>query len=250
MFRSYRWVVENLHNPDVIVLDSRQETTYRYGHIPGSQSLMLDRVIRPDRYGANLAPDAQQAADVFGKAGIDKTKTVVVTGDLMDPSAARIAWTLNYFGHKKTFLMEDPGELWRNSSKMTRRPAEVAPARFVPEVDPLIRTDAAAIQDGTGITLIDARSPQEYMRGHLPGSILIPFTDGLGTDGRLFLDGNRLEGMFRSRGVEGEGRIVCYCMHGHRASSLYFQLRTAGFGDVALYDGSFADWYGRGLPLE
>ncbi|MFB5610140.1 MAG: hypothetical protein ACE5Q5_07970 [Nitrosarchaeum sp.] len=39
-------------------------------------------------------------------------------------------------------------------------------------------------------------------------------------------------------------------MHGHRASSLFFQLMIAGYQNVKLYDGSFVDWYGRRLPLE
>jgi thiosulfate/3-mercaptopyruvate sulfurtransferase len=39
-------------------------------------------------------------------------------------------------------------------------------------------------------------------------------------------------------------------MHGHRASSLFYQAKLAGFDKVRLYDGSFIDWYFKKLPLE
>ncbi|MEM4250163.1 MAG: rhodanese-like domain-containing protein [Candidatus Nitrosotenuis sp.] len=44
--------------------------------------------------------------------------------------------------------------------------------------------------------------------------------------------------------------MICYCMHGHRASSLFYQLKIAGFEQVRLYDGSFTDWCSRRLAFE
>jgi thiosulfate/3-mercaptopyruvate sulfurtransferase len=39
--------------------------------------------------------------------------------------------------------------------------------------------------------------------------------------------------------ISKDSEIVCYCMHGHRASSLFVQLFIAGYDKVKLYDGSF-----------
>jgi len=39
-------------------------------------------------------------------------------------------------------------------------------------------------------------------------------------------------------------------LHGHRASNLFLQLKIAGFEKVKLYDGSFAEWHGKGFALE
>ena len=248
LFKSYSWAVENAGNTDVVTIDARPEATYLYGHIPNSYTLSLERVIEIGLYGDHLAPPKQHAADVFGGLGIDDTKMVVVAGDAMDPAAARIAWTLKYFGHDQTFLMEDSGNLWRNGPELTKKHSTGRPARFTPVINYDIRADAKDILNNKKVTLIDARSPQEFMGGHLPGALSIPFTMGLG--GRLFQDGSRLSAMFRAQGVEPTDDIVCYCTHGHRASSLYFQLHAAGFESVSLYDGSFVDWTGRGLPLE
>lgn len=250
MLKSYKWLLGSLHRSDLVVLDSRPKTAYLYGHLPGSHSLTVDRVVELDRYGSNLAPHERRAADLFGRLGIDGTKTVVVVGDLMDPSAARIVWTLRYFGHVESFLLEESfAELQRLGADMTRSLPAASQAKFVPDEDGSIRTDAEAILRG-GLKLVDARSPQEFVNGHLPGAASIPFTDGLGEDGRVFRSGGDLERIFLSRGLLREDELACYCMHGHRASSLYFQLRLAGFERVRLYDGSFVEWYGRRLPLE
>ena len=62
--------------------------------MPNSQPLGIEKVVKTNQYGANLVLDEEQAAKLFGSLGIDETKTVIVYGDYMDPSAARVFWTL------------------------------------------------------------------------------------------------------------------------------------------------------------
>ena len=88
------------------------------------------------------------------------------------------------------------------------------------------------------------------MMGHLPNSKLIPFTEGISFTGNLFQEKDLLGKLFSENQISKDSEIVCYCMHGHRASSLFFQLLIAGHDKVKLYDGSFIEWHGRGLRLE
>ena len=44
-------------------------------------------------------------------------------------------------------------------------------------------------------------------------------------------------------------QVVCYCVLGHRAAYVFTQLKIAGYENVKLCDGSFADWVGRRIPL-
>ena len=92
------------------------------------------------------------------------------------------------------------------------------------------------------------RAYAKYTAGHLPGAVLIPHTRGLGDTGVHFMDSENLKKTFSD--VPRDKEIFCYCMHGTRASSLFYQLRLAGFEKVHLYDGSFVQWKGLGLPLE
>ena len=132
----------------------------------------------------------------------------------------------------------------------TKSIPRIEPASFVPRQNESIRAYHSEIRNDTEQVLLDARSPQEFMAGHLPGATLLPFTSGVGTDGRMFQASRDLERLFSSEDIPKDKEIVCYCMHGHRASSLYCQLKIAGYANVRLYDGSFVEWYGRRLPLE
>jgi thiosulfate/3-mercaptopyruvate sulfurtransferase len=248
---SLDWL-DNQSATNLVILDTRPKTMYLYGHLENSQSLSIEQVIQTDQYGSNLVLDEKKITDLFSSLGIDDTKTVVIIGDYMDPSAARIAWTLLYFGHEKTFLLDSTiSELQRNGFNFTKKLFIPKPKKFISKINPKIRIYAEFLRDNLDkFVILDARTPQEFIGGHLPTSKLIPFTEGIGYGDKLFQDSEFLKNLFSQNHLSKNDPIVCYCMHGHRASSLFFQLKIAGFENVQLYDGSFVEWHGRRFPLE
>lgn len=99
------------------------------------------------------------------------------------------------------------------------------------------------------MVIIWIRQRQEFMAGRIPNSILIPFTDGIGQQGFLFKEKEELIKFFEDQKIPKDKELVYYCVLGHRAAHVFTQLRIAGYENVRLYDGSFADWAGRRLPL-
>lgn len=249
---SHKWLGERLDDEDLIVVDTRPKVAYSYGHIPNSVSLAVDEVIKISEHGAHLAPDAQTASDLLGSLGIDGSKTVVVAGDAMDPSGARVAWTLQYLGHENVRLLDIGMSAWQGMGlPLSRAQRKRTPAEFVPNVNHKIRIESDELKDNLkNFSILDARTPQEFFGGHIPGSVLVPFTDGLGQTGGLFETSEFLRKMFEEKQIPDGKDIVCYCMHGHRASSLFYQLRLAGIEGARLYDGSFIDWHSKRLGLE
>lgn len=252
MFVSSKWLVENLNNPNLVIIDTRPKIVYSYGHIPNSISLVVDQLIQISSAGAHLAPDTQKTSELLGELGIDNDKTVIVTGELMDPSVFRVAWTLQYLGQKNTKILDASIGTWQAMGlEITRAQKKHAPVQFVPQIQDDIRISAEELQNMIGkAAILDARTPQEFFGGHIPRSVLFPFTDGIGQDGLLLDTKESLENLFSQREISKDKPIICYCMHGHRASSLFYQARLAGFDQVKLYDGSFIDWHARKLPLE
>ncbi len=252
MLVSYQWLNEHLNDADIVIVDTRPKVAYMYGHIPNSISLVVDQLIDISEHGAHLAPDPQTAASLLGSAGIDHTKTVVVTGDSMDPSIARVAWTLMYLGHENTKILDVGISAWQSLGlAITRSQKKLPQTQFTPKIKSEMRIQADELGALLGkTTILDARTPQEYFGGHIPHSTLLPFTDGLGQDGFLFDKKESLENLFAQKQIPKESEVVCYCMHGHRASSLFLQLKIAGFEKIRLYDGSFIDWSSRRLALE
>lgn len=252
MLVSTEWLKEHLSDSNLVILDTRPKPMFLYGHLPMAQSLSIEQVIQFDEFGSNLVIEQEKIIELFNNLGIDETKTVVLTGDSMDPSIARIAWTLLYFGHEKTFLLDaNASDLQKHGFELTRQTSFVEPTVFSPDINSEIRIESNFLKDNLdNFIILDARSPQEFMGGHLPKSKLIPFTEGISLDGKLFNDKMSLEMLFSKNQISKDKEIVCYCLHGHRASNLFLQLKIAGFEKVKLYDGSFAEWNGKGFALE
>ena len=252
MLVSSDWLKEHLDDPNVVILDTRPKVAYMYGHIPNSVSLAVDQIIQINEHGAHLAPNEHDGAQLLGILGIDNAKTVVVSGEPMDPSVMRIAWTLQYLGHQDVRMLDAGITTWQSlGNQMSRVQKKPPPTQFVPKVQQHLRIEAEELSGLIGkVTILDARTPQEYFGGHIPSSMLLLFTDGI-SQGRLLFDAKEsLQDLFAQRQISNEKDIVCYCMHGHRASALFYQLKVAGFDKIRLYDGSFIDWHSRGLALE
>lgn len=244
-------MAEHYNDPDLIILDSRENTTYAYAHIPNSRHLGIEKIVKIDQHGANLVIENEQAATLFGSLGIDESKTVVICGDYMDPSSARIAWTFLYLGHTKTKILDLSMDTWyKKGLPVTKEITKPVPVNFVPNINTSIRIEAEEIQTKINdAVIIDARSPQEFLASRIPNATLFPFTEGVGNDGFLFKEKNELVHIFGEQKIPRDRELVCYCTLGHRAASVFTQLRMAGYENVKLYDGSFADWIGRRLPL-
>lgn len=251
MLVSADWLKDHLSDQNIVILDTRPKTMFLYGHLPRSLSFTIEHVVQFDKYGSNLVIDSQRATELFGSLGIDDSKTVIIVGDSMDPSSARIAWTFLYFGHEKTYLLDiSVTALQKNGFELTRKLFTPQTTIFTPKVNHELRIESDHLRENlNNFTILDARTLQEFMVGHLPNSKLIPFTEGIGYD-KLFQNNDFLENLFSQNQVPKDRPIVCYCMHGNRASSLFFQLMIAGYQNVKLYDGSFVDWHGQQLPLE
>ena len=252
MLVSLDWLKKNLSDPNLVILDARPKNLFLYEHLENSQSLSIEQVIQFDQYGSHLVLSEENFTELLNSLGIDNTKTVVVVGDSMDPSAARIVWTFLYFGHGQTFLLDSTiSDLQRNGFEFTKKIFTPLRTNFTPNVNYTIRIEAETLKNNLDkFTILDARTPQEFMEGHIPNSKLIPFTEGIGFDEKLFKNSKFLQNLFSHHKILNDNPIICYCMHGHRASSLFFQLRVAGFKNVKLYDGSFVEWNGRRFLLE
>jgi rhodanese-related sulfurtransferase len=95
---------------------------------------------------------------------------------------------------------------------------------------------AARIGAGTAPAILDVRSRREYLRGHVPGAIHIPFSQV----------GSRSSEIPAPR----DAQLVVYCGHGPRAWIAGVALRRAGFRSVRYLAGHYARWRRKRLPVE
>jgi thiosulfate/3-mercaptopyruvate sulfurtransferase len=103
------------------------------------------------------------------------------------------------------------------------------------------------------LRLLDARPPEEYRLGHLPGAVNLPalVTDDLDANRRGFpIPPERAERLFRGAGISSESQVVTYDDQGNRfAARVFYVLEFFGHSHVQVLNGGFKKWQREGLLL-
>ncbi|MEM9460704.1 MAG: rhodanese-like domain-containing protein [Myxococcota bacterium] len=227
-----------------VVLDVRDRAEFDAGHVPGAAWLDPGTLrATVDGVDGQVAPRAT-AEVIFGEAGLDATDSVVIAGADNGTSPARVAWTLSYYGHEGSVALLDGGmQAWAAAGReeVTDEAPRGATGYLGGQTREALRVDKAWMLehlDDNGVTIFDVRTPEEYTEGHIPGAINVNWTTNLSQDG-TFLDASEVRALHADPSAD---TLVVYCRTGSRAAVSWALLRAAGYEDVRLYDGSWAEW--------
>lgn len=128
--------------------------------------------------------------------------------------------------------------IWPDNRQI--RTLEIPPS-YDPQMDTLISLEEAFIlwKDGKAIFL-DTRGPEEYIEGHIPGSINLPFEHW-----KEFWDSAKI---YLRPGLN----IVTYCGGLDCELSLYAarELKSLGYGRPLIFFGGYIKWIEQGLPID
>jgi thiosulfate/3-mercaptopyruvate sulfurtransferase len=265
------WLDANLNRSDLVVLDVRSgidnggdRSSFQKAHIPGSvYSSYTGDGWRESRNGvAGLLPPVASLERLIGSLGIGNDDTVVIapagTGVTDFGSAARVYWTFRVLGHDAVTILNGGFAGWQAAG------FEVASGegerRDVVQFDGTLQQDLIASLEevqaarNSQAQLVDARSsdyftgetqsPAAKAPGTIPGSRSLPHADFLAQqDQAWYLNAGVISSKVNQAELDPSARTIAFCNTGHWAATDWFVLsELAGFEEVALYDGSMAEW--------
>lgn len=271
---STEWLAEHLDAPDVRIADASwylpqagrdAKLEYRAAHIPGAVFFDIDELSDEKTSLPHMLPPAPKFASHMRRLGLGDGNFIVVYDGAGIYSAPRAWWMLRAMGHEEVAVLNGGFPKWKREG----RPIEDLipqphPRHFTPRPNnALLRSFDQVMQNLSSRReqLVDQRSaprfagkeaePRPGVRpGHIPGSLNVPYSELTGEDGTL-KPREELVRVFSGNGVDLTRPAVTSCGSGITASIGLLALQVAGARDVALYDGSWAEWGGNPVaPVE
>ncbi|MBI5032254.1 MAG: sulfurtransferase [Chloroflexi bacterium] len=249
-----RWLVENLTNSNLRILDVRG-MGYRLGHIPQAIALDLGRdfFIFAGRTVSSAPPE--HIAQALSKLGVANDTTIVLYDDTNDQPVALAYWSLRHIGHRDVKILHGGFIGWRNAgSAVSHDVPSFTPSQYRPQINDDLVASAEWIQaneNRADVLLLDVRSYGEYVNGHIPHAVNLPYDSSLNWQTMFFREAEKLRAQFESVGATPDKEIVVYCHTGMRSAHAFLTLSLMGYPRMRNYAGSMADWYEtRQLPIE
>ncbi|MEO8138068.1 MAG: 3-mercaptopyruvate sulfurtransferase [Gemmatimonadota bacterium] len=267
------WLAAHLSEPGLVLLDASwylpssgrdPRAEYRAGHIPGAVFFDLDASSDPAAVLPHMLPTAEQFGRFAGGLGVGTDSRVVVyDGSGTNISAARVWWMLRFFGHRAVALLDGGIGRWRSEGRrLEAGDAAPVPTSFLAKRDSIRVRDKgevrSALDFGTA-QVVDMRSAGRFRgtdpeprpnlpSGHMAGALNLPFTELVHPDGTALSEAE-LRVRMAAAGVRLDRPIIATCGSGTSACTLLHALERLGQPDAALYDGSWTEWAGSGMPI-
>ena len=114
----------------------------------------------------------------------------------------------------------------------------------------LIGADEVANRDADTY-LVDARTPEEYDEGHIPGALNASYPKSTGGPCQAEENATAFRNAWAELDIPADAKVILYCRTSNRSSAAASALAEDGYTNLSVYEGGWTDWSSDPLrPIE
>jgi thiosulfate/3-mercaptopyruvate sulfurtransferase len=266
---STEWLAARMGAPDIRIVDASfkmpgvtptAREDYLREHIPGAVFFDIDEIADSASSLPHMLPSAEKFASRLRKMSLGDGNRIVLYDANGVAGAARVWWTLRVLGHQNVSVLDGGLRKWLAEG----RPVDDLPPmprerHFTARLNTMLVRDKDQVRANIASRreqLLDARSAGRFAgaapepwpgrrQGHIPGSLNLDHTLLVDPATGTIKPPETLARLFAEAGIDPKRPVVASCGSGITACVLALGLHLTGHRDVAVYDGSWAEW---GLP--
>ena len=262
------WLATNIENEALVMLDASVPPVVpgytsinddvEFSAIPGARRFDYDGVFcKPDSILPHMMPAQELFQQEARKLGINADSVVIVYDDVGLYASPRAWWMFRAMGHAQVAVLDGGLPKWIKEERgIIKQYDNSREGNFLANLDTGLFCDFEVVLKELyepGCQILDARSagrfkgidaePRPRVRpGHMPNAKNLPFPEVL--SGGELKSAEELSDLF-SQLIEKDQKIITSCGSGITACILTLAATVAGYENLAVYDGSWAEW---GLP--
>lgn len=194
-----------------VLVDLRSEEKAKEEQIPGAFNYPINQI--KELY--NNLPD-------------DKENTRIIVYSDNDGDAVKAYLTLKANLYKKVSILNGGIDAWKakgypvESNKIRREMPDALPSKLLPGAISVAEFKKLALNTPPDTVILDVRSPDEYLKGAVPGAVTIPIA--------TIIAGRWNE-------IPQDKKVVIHCAAGNRALQAWRFLKNKGFKNIVWVDG-------------
>lgn len=260
-----QWLEQHINDENLAVIDVRMSPVgllpkknilaeFERGHIPGAVYFDIDDVADKNSALPHMLPTAEAFSAAVGKLGISEKHTIVFYDEGNLFSAPRGWWTFRNFGAQNVLVLDQGLQGWTSrGNQLATGPTQPTLATFHANFNAEAVVNMRQVEQAINskVQILDARTAPRFHaqvaeprpglhRGHIPGSINIPYGDLL--ENGHFKSLAALQKTFHDKGVDIHAPTIVSCGSGVTAAILALGLQSLNARYVQLYDGAWSEW--------
>nr|XP_060632971.1 thiosulfate sulfurtransferase-like [Anolis sagrei ordinatus] len=274
---STKWLAEavraNKIGPELRVLDASwyepggrsAQKEFQERHIPGASFFDIEECKDKSSPYELMLPSEKHFAEYVGHLGIsNQTHIVVYDGDNLGSFyAPRAWWMFRVFGHRTISVLNGGFKNWvKEGHPVTSEITRPEPAVFKASLNrSLLKTYEEIMENikSKRFQMVDSRAEGRFKGtepepgkeglepGHIPGCLNMPFFNFMTKEG-FEKSPEEIQSLFEEKKVDLSKPLIATCRKGVTACHIALAAYLCGKPDVAVYDGSWSEWFRRAPP--